>query len=142
LALNHCLRFDRRRNLGNDPNRLFSRDMRKLGPTALTGAEKQRRHRERVKARLAEAERLRRLIGGDEGLLPGFAAFYEALLAEAGASPDEREALKDRAAAHQAAMRAAMEPRLCKEIVALRQTRRKHASSLLARLSAIKPAKS
>lgn len=115
--------------------------MKKLGPTALTGAEKQRRHRERVKARLAEAERLRRLIRGDEGLLPGFAAFYEALLVEAGASPDEREALKDRAAAHQAAMRTAMEPRLCKELDALRQTRRKHASSLLARLSAIKPAK-
>jgi hypothetical protein len=69
--------------------------MRKLGAQPLTGAEKQRRHRERVKARLAEAERLKILLvpGPGQGVrdLP---AIYDHILNELGATHEEREALR------------------------------------------------
>jgi hypothetical protein len=106
----------------------------------LSGAEKQRRHREKVKARLAEGERLKALLG-EGGLLPGFAVFCDALFDELGAAADEREALKSRAAALQAELRGGFEARLRDEIEILRERRRKQASSLLARLGAVKPGK-
>jgi hypothetical protein len=112
--------------------------MKRLGPQPLTGAEKQRRHRERVKARLAEAERLKSLLSGGESLeLPGIGALYESLLAEAGATADEREALRARLPAAQAEIRAFFKAKAEADLARLREERRKGRSSLLSRLNSM-----
>ncbi len=114
--------------------------MRRLGPTALTGAEKQRRHREKVKARLAEAERLKAVFAGaDDSDSGAVAALYDSILAERGAELEERDALRSAATAAEAEIRAVLEARAEKDLAALRERRRGRASSLLARLDAIRP---
>ncbi|MCW2283085.1 hypothetical protein M2323_000768 [Rhodoblastus acidophilus] len=65
--------------------------MRRLGERPLTGAQKQKRHRERLKARLAEADSLKareQAVGGD---ILAVIAFYRDLLRELGASAQEAE---------------------------------------------------
>ncbi len=113
--------------------------MRKIGPEPLTGAQKQRRHRERVKARLAEAEILRaRLQGGVESPV-GLIGFYEGALAELGANSDERLALCGDLRELLQDMRDLARRRAEDDLAALRAKRRKAGASLLARLAAIKP---
>jgi len=109
--------------------------MRKLGTAPLSGAEKQRRHRDKVKARLAEAARLKDLL--DDGA--GFASWYEAALAELEVTAEERAALDLRAGAIEAQLRAALAARLAHELEQARDQRRKKGSSLLARLDSIRP---
>lgn len=101
----------------------------------LTGAEKQRRHREKVKARLAEAARLsERLAAGERD---SASALYDAILGEFGASDDEREALGSAAAAAQTDWRAFLTQRARDDLARLRDERRKRRSSLLARLESM-----
>jgi len=105
--------------------------MRKLGPQPLTGAEKQRRHRERVKARLAEAERLKALLANGPGnVLPGLYTFYDNILAERGATPDERELLHGQLATIQSELRAVLEARAQNDLESLRNRQRKLKASL------------
>jgi hypothetical protein len=66
--------------------------MRRLGITPLTGAEKQKRHRERVKARLAEAEKLKLRLANTSAA-PYLLARCSAVLEELGADAEERSAL-------------------------------------------------
>ncbi len=114
--------------------------MRRLGPTPLSGAEKQRRHREKVKARLAEAERLKQqLSGGSAGALAGLLDFYQAVLVEAGASQEERAALGENLDALQAQVGELVRRRAGEALEELRARRRKARSSLLARLTPAKP---
>ncbi|MDI9847161.1 hypothetical protein QM467_03685 [Rhodoblastus sp. 17X3] len=109
--------------------------MRKLGASPLTGAEKQRRHRERTKARLAEAERLKSLFAGeDRGAFPGLAALYDSLLTGLGASADEREALAAGVGAVAADLHAALAARAGDDLAQLREDKRWRPTSLLARL--------
>jgi hypothetical protein len=109
--------------------------MRRLGPLPLTGAEKQRRHRERVKARLAEAERLKALLGVDQGnIIPGLVVFYDHILAELGAAVEERELLKGEAPNIQNEIRAALEARARHDLQRVRATKRRRESRKLARL--------
>lgn len=113
--------------------------MRRLGPLPLTGAEKQRRHRERVKARLAEAERLRALFADGQGhALPGLSAVYDHILNELGARPDEREALKGQIEAIQTELRAVLEARARNDLEHMRAKQRKRKTGLLARLDGLK----
>lgn len=113
--------------------------MRKLGPEPLTGAQKQRRHRDRVKARLAEAEILRAKFQGEAGSLVGLGEFYEAMLREVGATPDESRTLCGDLADLLRDVQDAARQRGEKELAILRARRRKTGASLLARLAAIKP---
>lgn len=109
--------------------------MRKLGASPLTGAEKQRRHRERTKARLAEAERLKSLFAGADGAgFPGLAALYDSLLTSLGASADERAALNAGVEAIAADLHAALAARAGDDLARLREDKRRRRTSLLARL--------
>jgi hypothetical protein len=101
----------------------------------LTGAEKQRRHREKVKARLAEAARLCERLAESEA--DAASGLYDAILAELGASDDEREMLAAGVAAAQAEWRAFLMQRARDDLARLREERRKRRSSLLARLDAV-----
>ncbi len=114
--------------------------MRKLGPQPLTGAEKQRRHRERVKARLAEAKELRAQLDGDLGPnFLGLGVFYDSILAELGAAAEEREALTANLESFCEELRDFARQRGEKELAALRARRRRAGGSLLSRLTAMKP---
>ncbi|MGO8737701.1 hypothetical protein [Rhodoblastus sp.] len=96
--------------------------MRQIGPRPLTGAEKQRRHRERVKTRLAEAERLKALLGVDDGeFCSGLAVCYDNVLANIGAAMEERDLLKAELPAIQGEMRAVLEARARNDLDRLRQ---------------------
>lgn len=120
---------------------LRRKHMRKLGLKPLTGAEKQRRHREKVKARLAEAERLRQRLGdGAAASLPGLGDFYEAILVELGAGPDERGALGENIDVLRSLVDELVRQRAGRELDELRARRRASRSSLLGRLAADKPA--
>jgi hypothetical protein len=99
--------------------------MRRLGPQPLTGAEKQRRHRERVKARLAEAERLKALLAnGPSNVLQGLSSFYDNILGELGATADERDALKAELATIQSELRAVLEARAQNDLEWIREKER------------------
>jgi hypothetical protein len=114
--------------------------MRKLGPQPLTGAEKQRRHRERVKARLAEAERLKALLVSSPGNgLPGLSAVYDHILDELGAAFGERETLRAQVGGIQSELMAVLEARARNDLEHLRAKRHKRKSSLLSSLDTIKP---
>jgi hypothetical protein len=106
----------------------------------LTGAEKQRRHRERVKARLVEAEALRARLGAAEaGALASLRVYCEAVLVEVGADFGEREAFAGKRAAIEAEIDALIRERCARGLEQLRAKRRSARSSLLARLSPVKP---
>lgn len=99
--------------------------MRRLGPQPLTGAEKQRRHRERVKARLAEAERLKALLAnGPSNVLQGLSSFYDNILGELGATADERDALKAELPTIQSELRAVLEARAQNDLEWIREKER------------------
>ncbi len=103
--------------------------MRQIGSRPLTGAEKQRRHRERVKARLAEAERLKALLGvGTSEFCAGLAAFYDNILADLGATMEERDLLNAERPAIQSEMRVALEARARNDLERARATARKSAT--------------
>ncbi len=103
--------------------------MRQIGSRPLTGAEKQRRHRERVKARLAEAERIKALLThARSDFLPGLAAFYDNILGELGAATEERNVLKAELPAIEGEMRAALEARARKDLERARVAARKSAT--------------
>lgn len=109
--------------------------MRKLGLQPLTGAEKQRRHRERVKARLAEADRLKAILAAGPGnVLPGLSAFYDNVLGEIGATPAEREALVAQLPTIQSDLRMFLLARAQTDLEQFRAMMRKRKASLLARL--------
>lgn len=128
--------------MGETKKRELGALMRKLGPEPLTGAEKQRRHRAKVKARLAEAEELKaRLDGGLGSNFIGLRAFYESILAELGAAPEEREALIGDLEALSGELREFARQRGEKALAALRARRRKGDGGLLSRLAALKPDK-
>jgi hypothetical protein len=131
-----CRCFGRRRNLFAKTNRqTFGQAMHKLGASPLTGAEKQRRHRERTKARLAEADRLKSLVAGDDGAgFPGLSALYNSLLTGLGASADEREALNAGVGAIATDLHAALAARAGEDLAQLREDKRRRRTSLLARL--------
>ncbi len=102
--------------------------MRQIGSRPLTGAEKQRRHRERVKARLAEAERLKALLGvGTSEFCSGLPAFYDNILADLGATMEERDHLKAEHPAIQREMRTALEARARDDLERARAPARKSA---------------
>jgi hypothetical protein len=114
--------------------------MRRLGPQPLTGAEKQRRHRERVKARLAEADRLKAIFSdAPDGAPLGLSALYDSILSELGASREEREALSGNAGAILAELRAALEARAHNELDNLRAKKPKGKARPMSRLVAAKP---
>jgi hypothetical protein len=99
--------------------------MRQIGIRPLTGAEKQRRHRERVKARLAEAERLKALLDHGRGdPLHGLAVFCDNILEELGAATEERDLLKVELPAIQGEIRAALEARARSDLEKARATAR------------------
>ena len=103
--------------------------MRQIGTRPLTGAEKQRRHRERVKARLAEAERLKALLDDGRGdPLRSLAVFYDNILGELGAATEERDRLKVELPAIQGEMRAALEARARRDLEKARATARRDAT--------------
>ena len=110
--------------------------MRRLGPEPLTGAQKQRRHRERIKARLAEAKIWREGLQG--GGLPGLGDFFKEILADLGATPDEGKALCGNLQPLLRDMREAARQRGERDLASLRAKRRKAGGSLLDRLAAIK----
>ncbi len=110
--------------------------MRQIGSLPLTGAEKQRRHRERVKARLAEAERLKALLAvGDSVFCSGLAAFYDHILADLGAATAERDQLSAELPAIQSEVRAALEARARNDLERARAPARKSATREAARSS-------
>jgi DNA repair ATPase RecN len=113
--------------------------MRRLGPEALSGAEKQRRHRERVKTRLAEADRLKARFCAPGDDLPGLRAFYQAVLAELGAKPEECASLSEDIHRLRAQIGELARQSAEAALEALRANRRKARSSLLARLASAKP---
>jgi hypothetical protein len=113
--------------------------MRRLGPEPLSGAEKQRRHRERVKARLAEADRLKARFGAPSKDLPGLRVFYQAVLAEFGAKPEECARLSENIELLRAQIGDLARQSAEGALEALRANRRKAGSSLLARLAPAKP---
>jgi hypothetical protein len=96
--------------------------MRQIGPRPLTGAEKQRRHRERVKIRLAEAERLKALLadGAGDGLA-GLAAFYDNILGRLGAVAEERNLLMAEVPAIQCELHATLEARARNDLERMRE---------------------
>jgi hypothetical protein len=75
--------------------------MRELGEKPSTGAQKQKRHREGVKARLAEAVALKARAESDPGGSPGLKTFCHGLLRALGASAHEAQRLSDAAASLQ-----------------------------------------
>jgi len=113
--------------------------MRRLGPEPLSGAEKQRRHRERVKARLAEADRLRARLGASSEKLAGLEEFYRAILMELGAKPEECASLSEDIDGLRAQIGDLARQSAERALEALRAKRRKTRSSLLSRLAAAKP---
>jgi hypothetical protein len=130
------LYFGRRRHLFGVTNlHNLGQAMRKLGAQPLTSAEKQRRHRARTKARLAEAERLKRLFAGDDGAgFPGLAALYDSLIAGLGASLEERDALNAGVGSVAADLFAALAARAGDDLARLRDDKLRRRTSLLARL--------
>jgi hypothetical protein len=114
--------------------------MRRLGPQPLTGAEKQRRHRERIKARLAEADRLKAIFSqAPGGVAPGLSALYDNILSELGASREEREALAGNAGAILAELRAVLEARAHNDFDNLRAKKPKGRARPNSRLVEAKP---
>jgi hypothetical protein len=111
--------------------------MRKLGTNPLTGAEKQKRHRERVKARLAEAEKLKQRLA-DVCALPYLLQRCDAVLSELGADAEERAALAGGFEKLDAEISALVRERAGEALGDLRSKGRRGRSSLLARLSAVK----
>jgi len=111
--------------------------MRKLGEKALTGAQKQKRHRERVKARLAEAEALKARMESAPGGIPGLKGFYHDLLRELGANAQEAKQLSEAAASFQEDIVVSLRKRGQAALAALRRQGPHPASSLLARLAAM-----
>ncbi len=116
-------------------------ELRRLGETPLTGAEKQKRHRERVKARLAEAAALRARYGGVGGALAGLPDFFAAMLRGQGASEEEVALLCADLAAVEAEAAALLRGAAEKSLETLRARRGKAKSSLLSRLAAMEAAK-
>ena len=108
--------------------------MRRLGDKPLTGAQKQKRHREKVKARLAEAELLKARESAAPGGIPGLESFYRDLLRELGATPEEENRLAEGAGSFQQDIVAALRKRGHAALDALRRQRTQASSSLLARL--------
>ncbi len=103
--------------------------MRQIGPRPLTGAEKQRRHRERLKVRLAEAERLKALVADATGDgLPGLAAFYDNIVGRLGAAAEERDLLMAELPAIQSELRAGLEARARDDLERARATARNSAT--------------
>jgi len=111
--------------------------MRRLGEKPLSGAEKQRRHRERVKARLAEAVALKTRLEAGPGEILGLKTVYESLLRELGASAEEARHLSESAAGVQDDVLAALRQRGEAALQTLRRERARNGSSLLARLAAM-----
>ncbi|MBB4198207.1 hypothetical protein CCR94_12400 [Rhodoblastus sphagnicola] len=111
--------------------------MRRLGEKPLSGAEKQKRHRERVKARLAEAVALKARAEAAPGEIPGLKTFYEGLLRELGGSADEAKQLSQAAASFEEDIVSNLRKRGQAALVALRRQRAKTGSSLLSRLAAM-----
>ena len=112
--------------------------MRRLGETALTGAQKQKRHREKVKARLAEADWLKARAESAPGDIPGLKTFYRDLLRELGASTEEAKQLSEAATSFQEDIVASLRKRGQSALEALRRRKRTQTgSSLLARLAAM-----
>jgi hypothetical protein len=100
--------------------------MRQIGSRPLTGAEKQRRHRERVKARLAEAERLKALLAVGTGeFCSGLPAFYDNILADLGATMEERDLLKAEHPVIQSEIRTALAARARNDLERSRATRKR-----------------
>jgi hypothetical protein len=118
--------------------------MRRLGDKPLTGAEKQKRHREKVKARLAEATALKAYALARDltsGELAGLRAFYVSLLLELGASAEEAEMLTATLADAQVEIAALLRARGQAALAGLRGRKRKRGGgSLLARLAAAEAA--
>jgi predicted nucleic acid-binding Zn-ribbon protein len=108
----------------------------------LTGAEKQKRHREKVKARLAEveAEALQARAAQAPGEIPGLKRFYEGLLRELGATAEEAKQLSEAVASFQGDLVALLRERGQAALEALRRQRARSGSSLLSRLAAIQDA--
>jgi tRNA A37 threonylcarbamoyltransferase TsaD len=107
-----------------------------LGEKPLTGAQKQKRHREKVKAKLAEAQALKARADSAPGDIPGLKTFYLDLLRELGASAEEAKQICEAAASLQEDIVAALRKRGQAALEALRR-RPQAGSSLLARLAAM-----
>jgi hypothetical protein len=106
----------------------------------LTGAEKQRRHRERIKARLAEADRLKSLLAqGDSDEAVCLGAVYDKMLSEFGATLAERETLKSGFSAVHAELRAVLETRARHDLDHLRGQKVKRKTRAAAVLDGGKP---
>ncbi|MCW2273539.1 hypothetical protein GJ654_05140 [Rhodoblastus acidophilus] len=104
-----------------------------MGETPLTGAQKQKRHREKVKARLAEADSLKAREKTSPGDIPGLTGFYRDLLRELGASPEEAEQIAG-GAGFQDDIVALLRKRGKAALAALRRPRKPAGASLLERL--------
>lgn len=112
----------------------------KTGGATTNGREKQRRHRERVKARLAEAERLKILLAPAPGEgVRDIPAIYDHILNELGATHEEREALRAEIGAIQSELRAVLEARARNDLERIRARQRKRNVSLLPRLEDVRP---
>jgi F0F1-type ATP synthase membrane subunit b/b' len=111
--------------------------MRKIGERPLTGAEKQRRHRERVKARLAEAaalkEQLSETLGED---FPSVRVYLGNCFDSMGATPDEKSALQARLDDITVELQDFLRDRAEQALDRLRGERRKARSSLVSRMAA------
>ena len=136
--------------------------MRRLGDKPLTGAEKQKRHRERVKARLEEAAALKeRFLARDlehdlgrelaqenlaqenlaqafgaAGAPAGLSAYYGSLLRELGASAEEAQALTATLADAQGELALLLRARGQAALENWRARKKRCGVSLLARLAA------
>jgi hypothetical protein len=106
-----------------------------LGKTPLTGAQKQKRHREKIKARLAEADSLKAREKASKGDIPGLTGVYRQLLRELGASPEEAERIAEDAGVHDDIV-ALLRRRGLAALEALRRPATQAGTSLLARLQA------
>jgi len=111
--------------------------MRRLGETPLTGAQNQRRRREKIKAQLVEADVLEARQSTAAGEIPGLTGFYQNLLRELGASPEESTQICEAAATLQDDIVALLRKRGQAALDALRRQRPPVGSSLLARLAAM-----
>jgi redox-regulated HSP33 family molecular chaperone len=110
--------------------------MRKIGERPLTGAEKQKRHRKRVKERLAEAQTLKdRFTKSLSDECPCIGEHFRTYLAKLGAAPEEIELLLGRTHALNEEVKALLRDRAETALDALRSERRRTRNSLLARLS-------
>ena len=113
--------------------------MRKIGTQPLTGAEKQKRHRERVKARLEEAANMKeRLAAAMADEFPGLRDGFAACLAQIGADADETEVLTQDLSVLRAELKVLLGERAQTALENLRAEQRRKRSSLLSRMAAIK----